>query len=40
LGQVERGRRAVSSDFLVSVAHELDVPVERLFSELKIADAR
>jgi ribosome-binding protein aMBF1 (putative translation factor) len=33
LSNVEQGRRAVSSDFLVRVAYYLDVPVESLFSE-------
>jgi ribosome-binding protein aMBF1 (putative translation factor) len=40
LSDVERGRRAVSSDFLVRVAYYLDVPVESLFSELNIVDSR
>jgi ribosome-binding protein aMBF1 (putative translation factor) len=35
LSNVERGRRAVSSDFLVRIAYYLDVSVESLFSELK-----
>lgn len=40
LSDVERGRRAVSSDFLVRVAYYLDVPVESLFSKSKIVDSR